>query len=45
MELGLVTKNAQEEVIAYGIPAKVIKKDEDVDFEAYMSKQFHLNGY
>jgi sugar O-acyltransferase (sialic acid O-acetyltransferase NeuD family) len=40
----VVTKNVQEGVVSYGIPAKVIRKNEDVDFEAYMSKQFHLNG-
>ena len=35
----VVTKNLPEEVIAYGVPAKVIRKNANVDFDTYMSKK------
>jgi len=36
----IVTRNVQAEVVAYGIPAKVVRKNEDADFEVYMEKRF-----
>ena len=35
----IVTRNLPEEIIAYGAPARVIRKNEDVRFDVYLSKR------
>ncbi len=36
----LVNKDMPQEVVAYGVPAKVIRQNDEVDFERYKAKRF-----